>query len=50
MTTQVDIDALIRSRRKTIALEITEDARVVVRAPRLVPDRKSTRLNSSHYS
>ncbi len=37
MPTKVEIDDLIRSKRRTIALEITEDARLVVRAPCLVP-------------
>ncbi len=37
MPTAVKIDDLIRSRRRTISLEITADARLVVRAPRLMP-------------
>lgn len=37
MPTDIHIDRLIRSRRRSIGLEITEDARLIVRAPRIVP-------------
>lgn len=39
---------LIRSARKTLALEITTDARVVVRAPRLCPQREIDAFVEQH--
>ena len=34
---QIKVDKLIRSKRKTIGLEVTRDTRLIVRAPRKVP-------------
>lgn len=39
---------LIRSRRKTIALEVTQDCRVLVRAPHKLPKRQIEQFLSNH--
>lgn len=39
---------LIRSRRRTLALEITEDCRIVVRAPRTLPRSRIDAYVESH--
>ena len=39
---------LIRSDRKTIALEVTRDGRVVVRAPRRLPQKQIDRFVAQH--
>ena len=42
------IDQLIRSRRKTLALEITEDCRLLVRAPNSLPRAQIDAFVESH--
>lgn len=44
MQMKIPIDQLIRSRRKTIALEISVDSRLIVRAPLFVSDRAINRI------
>ena len=39
---------LIRSRRRTLAVEITRDARIVVRAPSRCPKQEIERFINSH--
>lgn len=40
----IQIDKIIRSSRRTLSLEITRDAQLVVRAPRFVPERAIQRF------
>lgn len=42
--------AIVRSKRKTVALEITKDARVLVRAPMRMPKGDIARFVASHQA
>lgn len=39
---------IIRSKRKTLSVQVTEDCRVIVRAPRLYSERKIKKFLSEH--
>ena len=39
---------IIRSRRRTVALEVTADGRVLVRAPMAMPEGEIQRFVDSH--
>jgi predicted metal-dependent hydrolase len=41
---EIPVDAIIRSRRRTIALEVTSDAKLIVRAPLRIPASQIERM------